>query len=125
MLSDNRLTRRALAYFEAARATYRLHHGLQLFDINIENADAVLTEINSAPPSAELECGKKAIHMTGCQVRGLKPRNNGAVVDYQKATLFVPKNWAEIVRLANAVIELKSVSVGQINWLADCQRKAA
>jgi hypothetical protein len=123
MLSDNRLTRRALAYFQAARTVYRSRNGLPLSAISIEDVDAALTEINGAPASAEIECGKKAVHMVGCQVRQLKPPHSNA--EYRRAVLFVPKHWAEIVRLANAVIELKAVSVGQINFLADTPAKRA
>jgi hypothetical protein len=121
MLSDDRLLRRACAYFLSARAIFRLRNGVPLFDLNIEDVDAALTEINALPPSAEIECGIKAVRTVGAHARGLRPRSSKAVIDYQKAALFVPKNWAEIVRLANAAIELKSVSIGQINFLADSQ----
>jgi hypothetical protein len=44
-----------------------------------------------------------------------------------KARQFVASNWKLIVRLANAVLELRTVSTGQIAWLIDSQplRRAA
>jgi hypothetical protein len=152
MLSDNRLQRRAAAYFLSARAVHAVKTFGEIRSIDIENPDEVLTEqkaVASAtlaqfladdngrriaePILTSILCGLQAVQTAGASIleldgMGHALRQPATFRPLGKARQFVSSHWNLIVRLANAALELRTVSSGQIAFLVDSQpsfRRAA
>jgi hypothetical protein len=150
MLSDTRHLRRASAYYLAGRALYALCRLNERRSIGIESPDVVLSEASAiaahsladflsgdkgkrglaAPILRSILAGMCAIetaHASTQEWEALpyKLRNEPALLDLLgDAKMFVAGHRNEIVRLANSLLELKTVSTGQIEWLLDSRTRA-
>jgi hypothetical protein len=139
MLSDTRHLKRAAAFFLSSRAIHAFHTDGEMHSISIEAPDIILSEAKqiAAHALAEYLSGERLFSqpiLVGVLV-GLEAMrkadamiNSWEYVSYslnalpalrQQAAEFARKHNNQIVRLANALIELKTVSTAQIAWLAD------
>jgi hypothetical protein len=152
MLSDTRHLRRAVAYLVSARAVHALATFGELRAISIEAPDVVLAEAKeiaahslarylgggdrrrlAEPILISILVGLQAVETAGATV----PETDAISHSLKsQPSLFRLRGdaarWAsdhhnQIVRLANAVIELRTVSTAQQCWLLDSKptRRAA
>jgi hypothetical protein len=145
MLSDTRHLKRSAAFFAAGRGLFALTHMGERRSISIENPDVVLSEARATAAHALADylgdnnskrghaapvlrsilaglCAMQSAHASTNEWEGLahKLRNEPALFALLgDARTFAAVHGSEITRLANAALNLRTVSTAQVEWLLD------
>jgi len=150
MLADLRHLARAAAYYLSGRAVYALSTFNELHSISIESPDVTLSEARDVAAHALADflgggegrrlaestlvsvlVGLQAIDKAGANIQGWDAiahslKSQPSLFRLRaEASRFCSNHWNQIVRLTNAVLELRTVSTGQLAWLCDSRQRAA